>query len=636
MAAHSTDLAAMNKTSIKFASWQVRVANAHSISYTYTSKNDQHDAIGVELRFASEHSRGSRLEEQHQRDAPTAKRQEVLQLGAQIEAARTSASQPGGEVTQRLEQQLRDHWENTEEEAEHPEELREILFATRKHACPEDIQIPGVSHPGEAEYVEAVVSREEVIRRLQEVIAYGAMLQQSFSLTDSSVQMGFGFQAQFSDAVALQNRSILLATKQMNGNDDVADDGGDFQPTACGASQPTQEEAVLVPLTLAMQGPAGVAWQLVQDAGCTEEQTDAIALLADSLQKRSDARPDKTTHKLPLATPQNNHRVVWLGGGGVGKTVQGLGPRGRTLHATNSLLMTDSLQTAQLRLNARTQKKMDRLVGQTGIAVIDELGCVHATLLHADALRTTYGRSLRYSLDTTKYMQPQQAWGCLPVKLLCGDFYQLPPVPASASLLTPGQGRKYEHQPPRSGSASQPAVTVQLHDAQAVQPSSNQSGSASQPAAGPVNSLEQGFVHAGCYYAGVAARRPVFIPPDDFFIPQPQLWTQCACPNHCYVCVYDGASLCEGCEPSALRRQTLDMQCDCEPGCCDALPSDFSDSCDEGAAQPAVWSPPDTLCVQDFGLHMFSMCQFGGHKQGLEDASIDYRNMKVFQAGRRL
>ncbi len=89
---------------------------------------------------------------------------------------------------------------------------------------------------------------------------------------------------------------------------------------------------------------------------------------------------------------------------------------------------------------------MDRLVGQTGIAVIDELGCVHGPLLHADALRTTYGRSLRYSLDTTKYMQPQQTWGCLPAKILCGDFYQLPPVPASASLLTPAQGQSYEQQ----------------------------------------------------------------------------------------------------------------------------------------------------------------------------------------------
>jgi len=308
--------------------------------------------------------------------------------------------------------------------------------------------------------------------------AYGAMLKQSFSLTDSSVEMGFGFQAHFADAVALQNRSILLAKKQMHGHDDVADDGGDFQPTASGAPQPTEEEeaeAVLVPLPLAMQGPAAVAWHLLQDAGCTEEQQDAIALLALSLQERFDSRPDKTTHKLPLATPKNNHRAVWLGGGGVGKThtlrkvveplaetffgpdgynaaaqsnhaAQGLGPRGRTLHASNGLLMTDSLQTARLRLNARTQKKLDRLAGQTGIAVIDELGCVHGSLLHADALRTTYGRSLRYNLDTTKYMQPQQTWGCLPAKILCGDFYQLPPVPASASLLAPGYGQSYEHQ----------------------------------------------------------------------------------------------------------------------------------------------------------------------------------------------
>ena len=147
------------------------------------------------------------------------------------------------------------------------------------------------------------------------------MLQQNFSLTDSSVETSFGFQDRFSDALALQNRSISLAKKQMSGNDDVVDDdGGDFQPSASGASQPTEqdeEEAVLVPLTLAMQGPAAVAWQLLQDAGCTEEQVDAVALLAHSLQKRSDKRPDKTTHKLPLATPTNNHRAVWLGGGGV-------------------------------------------------------------------------------------------------------------------------------------------------------------------------------------------------------------------------------------------------------------------------------------------------------------------------------
>ena len=69
-----------------------------------------------------------------------------------------------------------------------------------------------------------------------------------------------------------------------------------------------------------MQGPAGVAWKLLTDAQCTEEQIDAVALLAHSMQKRFDERPDKPSLMLPLATPANNHRAIWLGGGGVGKT----------------------------------------------------------------------------------------------------------------------------------------------------------------------------------------------------------------------------------------------------------------------------------------------------------------------------
>ena len=43
-------------------------------------------------------------------------------------------------------------------------------------------------------------------------------------------------------------------------------------------------------------------------------------------------------------------------------------------------------------------------------------------------------------------MKPQQTWGCMAVKLLCGDFYQLPPVPASASLLAAPTKQTYEHQ----------------------------------------------------------------------------------------------------------------------------------------------------------------------------------------------
>ena len=45
-----------------------------------------------------------------------------------------------------------------------------------------------------------------------------------------------------------------------------------------------------------------------------------------------------------------------------------------------------------------------RLTGTLGVDVIDELRAVPGPLLHAHALRTTYGRALRYNLDPTKYM----------------------------------------------------------------------------------------------------------------------------------------------------------------------------------------------------------------------------------------
>ena len=69
-----------------------------------------------------------------------------------------------------------------------------------------------------------------------------------------------------------------------------------------------------------MKGPAAVAWKLLTDANSTKEQTDAVALCALSLQTRFDETPGKTTILLPVATPTNNRRALWLGGGGVGKT----------------------------------------------------------------------------------------------------------------------------------------------------------------------------------------------------------------------------------------------------------------------------------------------------------------------------
>ncbi len=309
--------------------------------------------------------------------------------------------------------------------------------------------------------------------------AYGGMLQASFAQPASSgsrEQLGTRLDNDFVDMLDLQRQNIALQKKQASPDGvTVPDAEDDWLPR--GAPQPDAEDAQpeLVPQPLAMQGPAAVAWNLVSSAQCTEEQIDAVALFALSLQKRFDGRPDKTTHMLPVATATGNHRAVWLGGGGVGKTrtlskvvepmaityfgkqgylgkaqsnhaAQNLGPRGRTIHASNGLLMSDSLQTARLRLMPQTQKKLDRLTGMLGVDVIDELGAVPGPLLHADALRTTYGRALRYGLDPTKYMRPQETWGRVPVKILCGDFYQLPPVPSSASLLAPHSGQSYEHQ----------------------------------------------------------------------------------------------------------------------------------------------------------------------------------------------
>ena len=55
-------------------------------------------------------------------------------------------------------------------------------------------------------------------------------------------------------------------------------------------------------------------------------------------------------------------------------------------------------------------------------------------------------RGPRNNEDTTKYMKPSETWGRMPAKILSGDFYQLPPVPATASLLASPSSRSYEQQ----------------------------------------------------------------------------------------------------------------------------------------------------------------------------------------------
>ena len=88
---------------------------------------------------------------------------------------------------------------------------------------------------------------------------------------------------------------------------------------------------------------------------------------------------------------------------------------------------------AKLDRQPQLGSNLDRLTGILGVDVIDELGAVPRSLLHADALRTTYGGALCHGLDPTQCTRPPETWGRVAVKILCGDFYQLPPAPASAS-----------------------------------------------------------------------------------------------------------------------------------------------------------------------------------------------------------
>ena len=229
-----------------------------------------------------------------------------------------------------------------------------------------------------------------------------------------------------------------------------------------------------VDIPMAMKGPGAVAWHLLEKAKATEEQKDAVALLAWSLQKKFERRPDMASHHIDLMDHEDNHRAIWLGGGGVGKTytlsmvvrplfllfygpesylvecMSNAGARhhkkyGRTMHAANGLLAFDSLKTPNLHLNAAARAKMDRLVVPLAGLAIDEIGQVSGELLHANALRFTYARASTYHVNTTWYRQLAQMFGAMSSLILCGDFLQLQPVPPDGSLISGLKGKSPEH-----------------------------------------------------------------------------------------------------------------------------------------------------------------------------------------------
>ena len=116
--------------------------------------------------------------------------------------------------------------------------------------------------------------------------------------------------------MSLQNRNFTLMRQQGSTDDDEVEGADDAWLPDSGAPQPVDaaEESIVVSLSLALQGPAATAWQLATDAKCAEEQIDAVAPVALSMQKRFDTRPDTSTHLLPVATATGNHRLTELFG----------------------------------------------------------------------------------------------------------------------------------------------------------------------------------------------------------------------------------------------------------------------------------------------------------------------------------
>lgn len=86
------------------------------------------------------------------------------------------------------------------------------------------------------------------------------------------------------------------------------------------------------------------------------------------------------------------------------------------------------------------------------------------------------------------------------------------------------------------------------------------------------------IVYKGREYAGMASRHPIFIPHPAFLVINP-IWTQCSCVYGCFLCVYDGATLCAGCLPPHIQ-----TYCDCEPGCC-GIPLDSSGSSESSGSE---------------------------------------------------
>jgi hypothetical protein len=245
--------------------------------------------------------------------------------------------------------------------------------------------------------------------------------------------------------------------------------------------QQQQPKCEWIDLTDALRGPAYVAKILVrrsQERRSTptrpyklnEEQLQCIALFVTRLEQAFLDRPDPSQPWLHPARVLMT--MIMDGGGGCGKTTlstdillplletffhpEGVLRRapsnkparligGRTMHSGQGLTPESSMRTHALALNVQTRQKLAITHVDAGALYVDEYSQLQGELNHAGALRTTYAREAKYGLNKDVYFKPQERYGRLPVVVYSGDHLQLPPVPASSSMLAPLEGTTNEH-----------------------------------------------------------------------------------------------------------------------------------------------------------------------------------------------
>ena len=201
-----------------------------------------------------------------------------------------------------------------------------------------------------------------------------------------------------------------------------------------------------IDLDTALRGPAYVAKLLIKKLQedrskpnkpyrLNEEQLECTALFVAALDEPFARRPDAS--KPWLHPAEVLMTILTDGGGGCGKTTlatevilplleayyhpEGVLRRapsnkpariigGRTMHSGQGLTPENSMRTASLALNAQFQQKLSITQADAGVLHIDESSQMQGDLHHTAALRTTYARESKYSLNRHNYSSPRERY----------------------------------------------------------------------------------------------------------------------------------------------------------------------------------------------------------------------------------